>query len=87
MKNEYDPKPVDQLGYDLIAGAGADVGIHGQVMGPKAGAAAFRQSIDAVVEGVDIRDAAKKHRELDVSLKTWSIYGVDDYSKLYGIEA
>jgi hypothetical protein len=36
---------------------------------------------------VDIRDAAKKYRELDVSLKTWSIYGVDDYSKLYGIEA
>jgi 2,3-diketo-5-methylthiopentyl-1-phosphate enolase len=85
MKNEYDAKPVDQLGYDLIAGAG--VGIHGQVMGPKAGAAAFRQSIDAVVEGVDIRDAAKKHRELDVSLKTWGIYGVDDYSKLYEIEA
>jgi 2,3-diketo-5-methylthiopentyl-1-phosphate enolase len=56
-------------------------------MGPRAGATAFRQSIDAVMEGADVRDAAKKHRELDVSLKTWGVYGVDDYSKLYEIEA
>jgi 2,3-diketo-5-methylthiopentyl-1-phosphate enolase len=75
----------DQLGYDFIVGAGA--GIHGHVMGPKAGARAFRQAIDAVMEGVDVRDAAKKQRELDVALKTWGVYGVDDYSKLYEIEA
>ena len=39
------------------------------------------------MEGADVRDAAEKHRELDVSLKTWGVYGVDDYSKLYEIEA
>jgi 2,3-diketo-5-methylthiopentyl-1-phosphate enolase len=79
------PYLFDNLGYDFIAGAGA--AIHGHVMGPRAGATAFRQSIDAIMEGADVRDAAKKHRELDVSLKTWGVYGVDDYSKLYEIEA
>ena len=79
------PYLADQLGYDFIVGAGA--AIHGHVMGPKAGAAAFREAIDAVVEGTDLRDAARKNRELDLALKTWGIYGVDDYSKLYEIEA
>lgn len=79
------PYLVDQLGYDFIIGAGSS--IHGHVMGPKAGALAFRQSLDAVMAGVDVRDAAKKHRELDVALKSWGVYGVDDYSKLYEIEA
>ena len=56
------PYLADQLGYDFIVGAGA--ALHGHVMGPKAGATAFRLPIDAAAEGVNIRDAAKKHRDL-----------------------
>ena len=79
------PYLIDQLGYDFIVGVGA--GIHAHVMGPKAGAMAFRQAIDAVMEGTSLPDAAKRHRELDVAIKTWGVYGVDDYSKRYEIEA
>jgi 2,3-diketo-5-methylthiopentyl-1-phosphate enolase len=79
------PYLIDQLGYDFFFGVGA--GIHGHVMGPKAGATAFRQAIEAVMDGVSLQDAARKHRELDVAIKTWGIYGVDDYAKLYEIEA
>ena len=39
------------------------------------------------MSGVPLQDAARKHRELDVAIKTWGIYGVDDYAKLYEIEA
>jgi ribulose 1,5-bisphosphate carboxylase large subunit-like protein len=55
------PYLADQPGHDFIVGAGA--AIHGRVRGPEAGATAFRQSIGEAVEGVNIRDAAKKHRE------------------------
>ncbi len=79
------PYLIDQLGYDFIIGVGA--GIHAHVMGPKAGAIAFRQAIEAVMEGTKLQEAAKRHRELDVAIKTWGLYGVDDYSKLYEIEA
>jgi 2,3-diketo-5-methylthiopentyl-1-phosphate enolase len=79
------PYLVEQLGNDFIVGVGA--GIHGHPMGPRAGAIAFRQAIDAVMNKVDIRDAGKQHPELQAAIDTWHIYGVDDYSKLYEIEA
>ncbi len=70
------PYLVGQLGYDFIVGASAV--IHGRVMGPKAGAIEFRLSIGAAVECVNIKDAAKKHRELNALLKAWGVYGMDD---------
>jgi len=79
------PYLTEQLGNDFIVGVGA--GIHGHPMGPRAGAIAFRQAIDAVMNKVDIRDAGKQHPELQAAIDTWHIYGVDDYSKLYEIEA
>ncbi len=79
------PYLMDNLGTDIIIGVGA--GIHGHPMGPKAGAMAFRQVIDAVMAGVDINEAAKNHPELAAAIKTWGIYGVDDYDKLYDIES
>jgi ribulose 1,5-bisphosphate carboxylase large subunit-like protein len=79
------PYLADQPGYDFIVGTGA--AIHGHVMGPEAGATASRQSTGGAVEGVNIRDAAKKQRERDVALKIWGVYGMDDYSELYEIEA
>jgi len=65
------PHLADQPGCDFIVAAGA--AIHGHEMGTEAGAKAFRQPSGGVVEGVNIRDAAKKHRELDVALKTWGV--------------
>ncbi|MDR3438274.1 RuBisCO large subunit C-terminal-like domain-containing protein [Telmatospirillum sp.] len=79
------PYLADQLGTDFIVGAGA--GIHGHPMGARAGAMAFRQVIDAVMDHIDIRDAGKKHPELQAAIDTWRVYGEDDYSKLYEIEA
>lgn len=79
------PYLMNTLGNDIIIGVGA--GIHGHTMGPKAGAIAFRQSIDATMNGIDLTEAAKTQPELAASIKTWGIYGVDDYNKLYDIEA
>ncbi len=79
------PYLMDNLGNDIIIGVGA--GIHGHSMGPKAGAIAFRQSIDATMKGIDLTEAAKTQPELAAAIKTWGIYGVDDYNKLYDLEA
>jgi 2,3-diketo-5-methylthiopentyl-1-phosphate enolase len=79
------PYLMDQLGTDFILGVGA--GIHGHPMGPRAGAQAMRQSIEAVMAGVDLVEAAKSQPELAAALATWGVYGVDDYNKLYDIES
>lgn len=79
------PYLMNTLGNDIIIGVGA--GIHGHSMGPKAGAIAFRQSIDATMKGIELTEAAKTQPELAAAIKTWGIYGVDDYNKLYDIEA
>lgn len=79
------PYLMEQLGNDFVIGAGA--AIHGHPMGPRAGATAFRQAIRAVLAGVDIKEAASDQPELAAALKEWGIYGVDDYNKLYDIEA
>ncbi|MHB8075591.1 ribulose 1,5-bisphosphate carboxylase [Desulfosporosinus fructosivorans] len=79
------PYLMNTLGNDIIIGVGA--GIHGHSMGPKAGATAFRQSIDATMKGIDLTEAAKTQPELAAAIKTWGIYGVDDYDKLYDLES
>lgn len=79
------PYLMEQLGNDFIIGVGA--GIHGHPSGPRAGAKAMRQSVDAVMQGVSLPDYAKDHPELAESIATWGIYGVDDYNKLYDIES
>ena len=79
------PYLMNTLGNDIIIGVGA--GIHGHSMGPKAGATAFRQSIDATMKGIDLTEAAKTQPELAAAIKTWGIYGVDDYNKLYDLES
>jgi 2,3-diketo-5-methylthiopentyl-1-phosphate enolase len=79
------PYLMENLGNDIIVGVGA--GIHGHPMGPKAGAKAFREAIDATMKGIDLNEAAKNSPELTASIKTWGIYGVDDYNKLYDIES
>jgi len=67
------PIIVEDMGDDIIIGAGA--GIHAHPMGPRAGAKAHRQGLDAVLSGQGLREAAKEHKELSVALDLWGIAG------------
>jgi ribulose-bisphosphate carboxylase large chain len=63
------PYLIKTLGKDIIIQAGG--GIHGHKQGTKAGAKAMRQSVDAVMQNITLRDYAKNHRELAIALKQW----------------
>ncbi len=58
-----------QYGHDIAVGAGGT--IFGHPHGPRAGARAFRQAIDAVMEARDIADAAREHPELGAAVVLW----------------
>lgn len=60
---------VDDLGTDIILASGG--AIHGHPMGPAAGAKAMRQSIDAVMQGIPLDEAAKEYKELAKSIELW----------------
>ncbi len=64
------PKAVADLGTDIVIGSGG--GIHAHPQGPVAGGKAFRQAIDAVMQGISLEEYAKDHPELDVVLKQWA---------------
>ncbi len=63
----------------LYADFGADVALasggslFGHPAGPRAGARAFRQAIDAIMAGRDLADAAAEHEELRVALQVWGM--------------
>jgi len=57
------------LGRDIILGSGG--AIYGHPMGAAAGAAAMRQSIDAVMQGIPLDEYARKKPELAKSLELW----------------
>jgi ribulose 1,5-bisphosphate carboxylase large subunit-like protein len=40
-------------------------------MGPRAGATAFRQAIDAKMKGIAVSQYATEHEELRVALESW----------------
>jgi 2,3-diketo-5-methylthiopentyl-1-phosphate enolase len=63
------PQVMADLGNDCCMAAGG--AIHGHPMGAAAGAMAMRQAIDACMQGVDIYEYAKTHKELAESLKKW----------------
>ncbi len=63
------PTCVADLGPDIMIGSGG--GIHAHPMGPTAGAKAFRQAIDATMQGIPIQEYAKDHQELGVALGLW----------------
>jgi ribulose-bisphosphate carboxylase large chain len=64
------PKLVKFLGKDIVAQFGG--GCHGHPKGTKAGAAAIRQAVDAVMDGIDLKERAKSNYELCEALKKWS---------------
>lgn len=63
------PQVVKELGTNIVIGSGG--GIHAHPQGAVAGAKAFRQAIDATMNGISLEDAAKEHEELRVSLSAW----------------
>jgi 2,3-diketo-5-methylthiopentyl-1-phosphate enolase len=62
---------IDELGKDIILGAGG--GVHGHPMGSKAGVLAIGQAIDAVMEERSLREAAKEHKELGAAIDLWGV--------------
>jgi len=64
------PKVMADLGNDIVIGSGG--GIHAHPQGPIAGGKAFRQAIDATVNGIALEEYAKEHPELEVVLKQWA---------------
>ena len=60
---------MDAMGKDIIIQMGG--GIHGHPKGTVKGAAAARQSVDAIMEGFTLKEYAKTHKELGEALKKW----------------
>lgn len=63
------PSVMKDLGPDIVIGSGG--GIHAHPHGPTAGAKAFRQAIQATIQGKSLEEAAKEFPELNVALETW----------------
>jgi len=62
-------KCIKEAGTDILIGSGG--GIHSHPDGPIAGAKAFRQAIDAVMQGISVKEYAKEHKELGRALGLW----------------
>ena len=65
------PLILRDFGKDVIVNAGG--GIHGHPMGTIAGGQAFRQAIDATMQGITLREYALTHPELQSAIDTWGI--------------
>ena len=63
------PAVVKDLGPNIVIGSGG--GIHAHPQGPVAGAKAFRQAIDATMQGRPLEEAAAEFPELKASLEAW----------------
>jgi 2,3-diketo-5-methylthiopentyl-1-phosphate enolase len=62
-------KCIKDAGTDILIGSGG--GIHSHPDGPRDGAVAFRQAIDAAMQKIPIKEYAKDHKELGVALGLW----------------
>lgn len=70
---------INDIGYDIMLGSGG--AIHSHPMGPEAGTRAFRQAIDAVMDGKSIGDAMEEYEELRVSIDA-AIKALEDLKDL-----
>ena len=60
---------IDALGTELVRQIGG--GTLGHPDGPKAGAMAVRQALDAIIQGIPLDEYAKTHKELARALEKW----------------
>lgn len=65
------PVLMEEFGPDMIIPAGG--GMLGHPMGYTAGAKAWRQAIDATMQGMKLSDYAKDHKELQSAIEKWGI--------------
>jgi len=63
------PKIIEIFGNDVVIQSGG--GIHGHLLGTRAGAKAMRQALDAAMKRIPLDEYAKSHKELKVSLEEW----------------
>ncbi|PLJ76863.1 MAG: hypothetical protein B7L53_09445 [Thermofilum sp. NZ13] len=63
------PEVISKMGTDIVIQVGG--GVVGHPDGPRAGAAAARQAIDAALQGISLEDYARSHRELARALEKW----------------
>ncbi|WP_416143721.1 2,3-diketo-5-methylthiopentyl-1-phosphate enolase [Planococcus koreensis] len=63
------PQLFEDFGTDSIINAGG--GVHGHPDGAAGGGKAFRQAIDAVLNGQSLDEVAKHHQELKTALDMW----------------
>lgn len=63
------PAVVKVLGIDCVMQIGG--GVIGHPDGPKAGAMAVRQTLEAIAKGIPLEDYAKDHKELRRALEKW----------------
>jgi 2,3-diketo-5-methylthiopentyl-1-phosphate enolase len=60
---------IRDLGIDCMVGVGG--GIHGHRLGATAGARSVRQAVDAIMNQIPFKEAAKEHSELAAALEDW----------------
>ena len=63
------PDVIEALGIDIVIQVGG--GVLGHPDGPRAGAAAVRQAIEAYLKGIPLEDYARDHKELRRALEKW----------------
>ena len=63
------PFLIKHLGNDVLLQFGG--GLHGHKLGTAAGARAVRQSLNATLEGIPLKEYAKNHSELRIALEQW----------------
>ncbi|MGX1900093.1 2,3-diketo-5-methylthiopentyl-1-phosphate enolase [Thermolongibacillus altinsuensis] len=68
------PQLIQDFGVDSIINAGG--GVHGHPDGATGGGRAFRSAVDAVLAGVDLKQAAKENEALQKALDLWGMVEV-----------
>ncbi|OYT55785.1 MAG: type III ribulose-bisphosphate carboxylase [Desulfurococcales archaeon ex4484_217_2] len=63
------PGVIEALGTNLVIQVGG--GVLGHPDGPRAGAAAVRQALDAIIKGIPLDEYAKTYKELARALEKW----------------
>ncbi len=65
------PKLLKRMGTNIIIQAGG--GVHGHPKGSEAGAKSMRQSLEAVMKGIPLREYAKNNKELSEAIDKWGV--------------
>lgn len=65
------PETIEEIGKDVILAAGGAV--HGHPDGAIAGGKSLRQAVDAAMKGINLREYAKDHQELQSAINAWGV--------------